>query len=330
MNSRTALWSAGLMGLSVLLLLLGSGVGPQGWAWPSWSPGDAGSQQVLWEIRVPRNLGAWIGGALLGLSGAVAQGLFRNPLADPYLLGSSAGASLGVSVALSAWGGALLSLSTWERWGMTGAAFVGAMGAVTLTLILSRGMQHTLRLLLAGVVVGVVLAALASLIAFLDPRMWQSLQAFLMGSTAMIDARACGLMGVVLMVCLCVSLSWSRVLDALNLGDDTARSLGMPLAWARWGLVSAMSLATATAVAQMGMIAFIGLAAPHAVRASVRSTHAGLLCLSALMGGVLLLASDVLARWALAPEELPIGVVTSVLGGAYLLWRMRRFAGGVS
>jgi iron complex transport system permease protein len=314
--------------LSIALFMLGCDVGSQGWAWGTWNSDDAVMQQLLWDIRIPRNLGAWLGGALLGLSGAVAQGLFRNPLADPYLLGSSAGASLGVSIALSAWGGSLMSLALWERWGVTGAAFVGALVAVAFTLMLSRGMQHTLRLLLAGVVVGVVLSALASLIAFMDPRMWQSLQSFLMGSTAMIDSSACWLMGGVLFASLGLSLAWSRVLDALNLGEDTARSLGMPLSWARWGLVCALSLATATAVAQMGLVAFIGLAAPHAVRATVRGTHASLLLLSTLMGGVLLLASDVLARLVLAPEELPIGVITSVLGGGYLLWRMRRMPGG--
>ena len=97
----------------------------------------------------------------------------------------------------------------------------------------------------------------------------------------------------------------------------------------RWGLIAALSLATGTAVAQMGLVAFIGLAAPHAVRSTVRTSHAGLLGLSALMGGVLLLASDILARWVWAPEELPVGVLTSVLGGGYLLWRMQRSHGGM-
>ena len=327
MKSSTATWVASLLLLSVGLFVLGCGVGSQVWTWMAWRDGDEVTQQLLWEIRIPRNLGAWLGGGLLGLSGAVAQGLFRNPLADPYLLGSSAGASLGVSVALSAWGGTLMSLAPWERWGLTGAAFIGAVFAVAMTLMLSRGMQHSVRLLLAGVVVGVVLAALASLIAFMEPRMWQSLQAFLMGSTALLDQSACWLMAGVLALSLMVAVGWSRVLDALHLGEDTARSLGMPLSWARWGLVSVLSLATATAVAQMGLIAFIGLAAPHVVRTHKRGTHAALLCLSTLMGGVLLLASDLLARLVLAPEELPVGVLTSIVGGGYLLLRMRRTTG---
>jgi iron complex transport system permease protein len=317
-------WVPGLLMVSCLLLGFGLGVGSQGWAW-SWASGnDPVSQQIFWDIRMPRNLGAWLGGALLGLAGAVSQGLFRNPLADPYLLGSSSGASLGVSLSLSTWGSSLMSLAAWERLGITGAAFTGAMAAVGLTLALSRGMQQSLRLLLAGVVVGIVLGALTTWVALLDPRMWQSLQAFLLGSAAMLDQTACAFLAGVLLVCLLISIAWARVLDALNLGEDTARSLGMPLSMARWGLVAVLSLATATAVAQLGLVAFIGLAAPHAVRSTVRTTHAGLLVLSALMGGVLLLASDILSRLLWAPEELPVGVLTSVLGGGYLLWRMQR------
>lgn len=326
MNRSAALWVVGLLLLGAVLFALGCGVGSEGWAWPLADVSDPVSAQILWDIRVPRNLGAWIGGALLGLSGAVAQGLFRNPLADPYLLGSSAGASLGVSLYLSAAGSSWVTLAAWERLGSTGAAFVGAMVAVGLTLMLSRGMQHTFRLLLAGVVVGVVLAALASLVALLDPAMWQTLQSFMLGSASMLDRAACAVMGLVLMLCWGVSTWWARVLDALHLGEDTARSLGMPLAWARWGLVATLSLATGTAVAQMGLIAFIGLAAPHAVRSTLLLTHAGLLLLSALMGGVLLLASDILARLVWAPQELPVGILTSVLGGMYLLWRLQRSA----
>lgn len=330
MKRAPLVWTLVLVFLSLLMLAWGCGVGSQGWQWPSEWGKDPISQQIFWEIRLPRNAGAWVGGALLGLAGAVAQGLFRNPLADPYLLGSSAGATLGVSVYLSAWGASLLSLAGWERLGMTGAAFMGAMMAVGLTTMLARGMQHTWRLLLAGVVVGVVLAALASLIAFWDPRMWQTLQAFLLGSASLLDSGSVVLMGGALLLTWLLSTLCARVLDALHLGEDTALSLGMPLSWARLGLLGALSLATGTAVAQMGLIAFIGLAAPHAVRSTVRSSHSVLLLLSALMGGLLLLASDVLSRLLWAPEELPVGVLTSVLGGGYLLWRLQRSAGDMT
>ena len=134
-------------------------------------------------------------------------------------------------------------------------------------------------------------------------------------------------MALALGVCLSGSWALSRVLDALTLGESTALSLGMPLPQARLLLVGLLSLTTGAAVAQMGLVAFVGLAAPHAVRSLVRCTHAGVLVLSALMGGALLLMADVLARGLVAPQEMPVGVLTAVLGGAYLLWRMNRVSG---
>ena len=312
----------------LLLLLLGLGalVGSDGFAW-SQVQADAG---LIADIRLPRTLGACLAGALLGLAGALAQGLFRNPLADPYLLGSASGASLGVSLYLSLFGGSILASAWLPRLGMTGAAFVGAVLAVLLTLLLARGVQQTLRLLLAGVVVGVVLGALASLATLLQPQVLQAMQGFMLGSTAFVGWTACGLMAGALVLCLLVAVALSRVLDALTLGEATARSLGMPLGAARAGLIAVLSLATAAAVAQTGLIAFVGQAAPHAVRSRVHTTHAGLLLLSALMGGALLQAADVLARGVLAPQDLPVGVFTAVLGGVYLLWRMQRANRGVN
>ena len=323
---QAAFWALVLLALGVAGLLLGTAVGSQGWeAW--WRPTgllaqDPVMQQIVQDIRLPRSLGAWLGGALLGLSGAVAQGLFRNPLADPYLLGSASGASLGVSLYLSLFGGSVMASAWWPRLGMTGAAFVGAVAAVALTLLLARGVQQTLRLLLAGVVVGVVLGALTSLIALFQPQVLQAMQGFMLGSTAFVGWTACGLMALALLLALTVAWTLARVLDALTLGEATAQSLGMPLRAARLWLVAALSLATAAAVAQLGLIAFVGLAAPHAVRSLLRCTHAGVLLLSALMGGALLLLADVLARGVLAPQDLPVGVLTAVLGGVYLLWRM--------
>jgi len=164
MRTRPApFWALVLLMLGGAGLVLGTSVGSQGWeVW--WTAAqDPVMQQIVRDIRLPRSLGAWLGGALLGLAGAVAQGLFRNPLADPYLLGSASGASLGVSLYLSLFGGSILATAWLPRLGMTGAAFIGSVLAVVLTLTLARGVQQTLRLLLAGVVVGVVLGALASL-----------------------------------------------------------------------------------------------------------------------------------------------------------------------
>jgi iron complex transport system permease protein len=329
MTHTSVRWSP--LGLALTLLVLcalgialGSAVGSTGvesWlnAWQ-----DNVAWQIVWDIRLPRTLGACAAGALLGLSGALAQGLFRNPLADPYLLGSASGASLGVAVALALLGGSPLASELLVLLGLTGAAFVGAVLAVLLTLLLSRGVQHTLRLLLAGVIVGVVLGALASLITLMRPDVLQGMQGFLLGSTSFIAWTSCVLMFGVLAVCVVLALALSRVLDALTLGESTALSLGLPLAPVRVALVCVLALATGTAVAQTGLIAFVGLAAPHLVRSMVKAKHNWVLLLSALMGGALLLAADLLARLVIAPQEMPVGVLTAVLGGGYLLWLMSR------
>jgi iron complex transport system permease protein len=128
----------------------------------------------------------------------------------------------------------------------------------------------------------------------------------------------------VLLVCTGLAAALSRVLDALSLGEATALSLGLPLAPMRVALVCVLALATGTAVAQTGLVAFVGLAAPHLVRSMVRTPNKGVVLLSALMGGVLLLAADLLARMLLSPQEMPVGVLTAVLGGGYLLWLMSR------
>ena len=297
------------------------------------------AQQIVWEIRLPRTLGAWGAGALLGLAGAIAQGLFRNPLADPFLLGSASGASLGVALVLAALGGgagilggsvidssdsvSVFSNSLWVRLGLTGAAFAGSMLAVLLTLSLSRGVQHTLRLLLAGVVVGVVLGAMTQLVLLFSPQSLQAMQAFMLGSTSFVGWASCLLMAGIWMVCTTAAWLLGPVLDGLSLGDATARSLGLPLAPTRAALVIVLALATGTAVAQTGLIAFVGLAAPHLVRSAIKAMHSQIILLSGLVGGVLLMTADILARWLIAPQELPVGVLTAVLGGGYLLWLMR-------
>ena len=314
--------------LSVCLSALGASVGSTGFdSVLRWAE-DPLAAQIVWDIRLPRSLGAWLAGALLGLAGAVAQGLFRNPLADPFLLGSASGASLGVATAMALFG--VAPTMVWlTRLGLTGAAFVGAVLAVLLTLQLARGVQHTLRLLLAGVIVGVVLGAIKDLITLAAPDIIPSMQGFNLGSAGFIGWSACVLMAAAWAVSALAAWVFSRALDGLSLGEATAASLGLPLAPMRVALVAVIALATGTAVAQTGLIAFVGLAAPHLVRSLVKGTHAWLLLLASLMGGVLLMAADILARWLIAPQELPVGVLTAVMGGSYLLWLMHRRTGGL-
>ena len=331
--------AAGLLALSLLGLAWGASVGSTGFDSLLRARHDPVAWQIVWDIRLPRTLGAWLAGALLGLAGAVAQGLFRNPLADPFLLGSASGAALAVAVAYAALGtgsmvaggggvALLQAASPWlARLGMTGAAFVGALGGVLLALVLARGVQQTLRLLLAGVVVGFVLGAVRDLVQLAQPDVLQAMQGFTLGITGMVGWGACALMAAVLVPLLAAAWALARVLDALSLGEATARSLGLPLAPLRALLIAVLALATGAAVAQTGLIGFVGLVAPHLARARARSTHGPLVLLSALVGGLLLMLADIASRLVIAPQELPVGVLTAVLGGLYLLWLMHRRAG---
>ena len=329
MTQGVAAWSpvrlmACLGILCVIGIAMGSAVGSTGFESLQTAMIDDVAWQIVWDIRLPRSIGAFAAGALLGLAGALAQGLFRNPLADPYLLGSASGASLGVASALALFGGNPFATELLVRVGLTGAAFVGAVLAVLLTLALARGVQHTLRWLLAGVIGGVVLGALASLISLLRPDVLQGMQGFLLGSTSFIGWTSCFLMLIVLLICVVLAFSMSRLLDALSLGEATAQSLGLPIAPLRVALVCVLALATGTAVAQTGLVAFVGLAAPHLVRSMVKTQSNWMVLLSTLMGGVLLLAADLLARMLMFPQEMPVGVLTAVLGGGYLLLLMYR------
>ena len=351
-----------LLLLSAVLIALGLCVGSAGFEnllrqWIQGSPAEqALAGQLIWDIRLPRTLGAWGAGALLGLAGAVAQGMFRNPLADPYLLGSSSGAALGVALMLVTLGGAAGMLSgavepgSWQAWlqsmgrkgaglqsgnpwlrlGLTGAAFVGASAGVVLTLVLARGVQHTLRLLLAGVIVGVLLGSATSLILLISPDSLQAMQAFMLGSTGFVGWSACLIMLAVWLPCAALAWGLARVMDALSLGQSTAQSLGLPLKQVRIALVAVLALATGTAVAQTGLIAFVGLAAPHMVRALIRCTHGPLMWCASLVGAVLLCTADLAARWLISPQELPVGALTAVLGGLYLLRLMHAKKGGLA
>ena len=193
-----------------------------------------------------------------------------------------------------------------------------------LTLALARGAAQTTRLLLSGVVVGVLLTAVNDLVATTWPELLRGRQGFLLGHTGFIAWGGVLALTVCLAVVLPLSVRLSRLLDALLLGEDGARSLGVPVAAGRAALVAALALATGVAVAQAGLVAFVGLVAPHLVRRWSAAPHAVTVPASAAVGGLLLLAADVAARWVWAPRELPVGLLTAVLGGGYLLWLLQR------
>lgn len=324
-------WTATRLALAlaaviVALAILGLAAGSDGWSF-AWRE----DWDLIAAIRAPRTLGALAAGGLLGLAGALAQGLFRNPLADPYLLGSAAGAGLGVVLVIFAGSlaGAGIGLANagWLlRLGLVGSAFAGALAGVSLTLLLGGGAARPLVLLLAGVVVGVLLAAVSDLMMLLSPEAMRGKQAFLLGTTGFLGWSSVAVLSAALALAVPLAVRFAGVLDALVLGEASASSLGLDLPRLRLMLVLLMALCTGAAVAQAGLIAFVGLVAPHLVRRLVTVRHGALLALSALSGGALLLAADVAARSVIAPQELPVGVLTAVVGGMYLLILLRRRA----
>jgi len=272
-------------------------------------------------------VGAWFAGALLGLSGAITQGVFRNPLAEPYLLGTASGAALGVTISLIATDASLGGLAWFGNLGVTAAACIGACAAIALTITLSRGVVETASLLLAGIVVGFLLSAVMTLLLLTKPEIWRAIQIFMFGSTGFLSWSSTVLLAAVFFVCIIPAVLLARGLDALTLGEETAQSLGLSISMLRLTLLGVVSLGTAAAVGQVGIVGFVGLVAPHVVRRTLSVNHRQLLIGAALCGGAMLQAADLLSRWIIRPAELPVGAVTACVGGAYLvflLWRRGR------
>lgn len=276
---------------------------------------------IVWHLRMPRVLTAAAVGAGLALCGAIMQALTRNPLADPYLLGLSSGASLGAVAVIIL--GAAVALPI--------AAFVGALAALAATMGLAGafGTITPSRTILAGLAVSAVFGALTSLVIFWSATgdSYREILGWLLGSLGG-ATWASVLIAAVALVVVGVPLLFSGgSLDAFAFGDNSATALGVPVSRVRWMLLGATALLTGALVAVSGSIGFVGLILPHAVRALVGSRHRALLPLSALAGAVFLVWADTAARTMFDPRELPVGIVTALIGGpvfALLLLRNRR------
>ncbi|HSW10758.1 MAG TPA: iron chelate uptake ABC transporter family permease subunit [Bacillota bacterium] len=284
----------------------------------------ASHEVIVVVVRAPRVVLAAAVGATLGIAGAAFQGLLGNPMADPYVIGASSGAALGATLAMTA--GGILAIS------LVPAAFLGALAAVTAVYLLARegGRVPQLTLLLAGVAVGSFLAAIVSGLILLSQRDVRPVIFWLMGgfsgrgwSHVLTAAPYLGLGTLVV-------LAMARELNALLLGEESARQLGVDTERAKLILILGASLGTAAAVAVSGIIGFVGLVVPHLTRLWAGSDHRILLPASALAGATLLVLADLVARTALPPLELPVGVVTSLLGGPFFLFLLRRARGGLS
>ncbi|WP_243029691.1 FecCD family ABC transporter permease [Thermus altitudinis] len=286
---------------------------------------------IVTEMRLPRVLGGMLVGAALGVAGASFQGLFRNPLADPYLMGSAAGAAFAVTLLASLLGGlspAFAQHAIFQGLPLSATlfGFLGALSATLLTLVLAGGAARTGELVLAGVVVGSVLTGATTYLMLQDADRVRAVFAYTLGNLAFLGWPGVRVLVLFFLLALPPLLLLGRVLNALQLGEEVAKSLGLPLEGLKLLLLLAASLLVAAAVAQAGIIGFVGLITPHLLRRLLGEDYRLLLPASALGGAALLALADLLARTLTRPAELPVGVVTTLLGGPfflYLMWRRR-------
>ncbi len=281
-------------------------------------PGDA----VIVDIRLPRVVLAALVGSCLASAGVLYQALFRNPLADPYILGMSAGAGLGAVIALTLTAGA-----TALRFGLVPAgAFVGAILTIIVVVRLAslRGVLDVTSLLLAGVALSYVLAALSSFIMVFFRESMTSVVFWMMGGLTGASWPYVRMVAPMLVLGLAVPLFATREMNILLLGEERAAELGVDVERFKRVLLTAGSLLVAGAVSVSGLIGFVGLMTPHMVRLVLGPDHRVLLPASAIGGAVVMVLADLAARTVLAPVELPVGIVTALVGGPFFVWLLVR------
>jgi iron complex transport system permease protein len=294
----------------------------------AWAPDDPVVESTLWVIRFPRIVLAIAVGAALATAGAVMQAIFGNPLAEPGVVGVSSGAALGASVAI------VLGLSALGDVGVAGLAFAGGLLATLLVYGVSRanGRTEVVTLLLTGIAVNAFGGAgLAFMLFAADAASREQIVFWQLGSLSGGLWREAAIVIVVAVAGTIVALLLSRRYDLLALGERNARHLGVDVERLRLGSIVLVALLTGAAVAFVGIISFVGLVVPHLMRMLLGPRHRGLIAASAVGGGALLLFADLLARIVVPGAELPIGLLTSLVGGPFfffLLWRQRRRAGG--
>lgn len=331
-ESGIAISAAAVLVLSIVFAVsLGAVAIPPGVVWgialdriapglvvPDWSAGRA---NIVWEIRFPRAILAGLVGAGLGLVGAALQSVTRNPLADPHLLGILSGGAFGAIPALLHTGMFLGGLT------VPLMAFGGALLATMLVLGVARvaGASSADRLVLAGVSVSFVIMAGANILIFLgDPRATHTVVFWMLGGLGL--AQWSHLIWPAAVLLPCGLWLWAQAgrLNAMSLGDETAASLGIEVGRFRLAVFVAAALVAGAMVALSGLIGFVGLMMPHLVRLLVGGDNARVMPASALAGAVFLIWADALARVAVAPEDMPIGVVTGLVGGVFFIWMMAR------
>jgi iron complex transport system permease protein len=285
-------------------------------------------EAILWEIRVPRVVLAALVGAMLAAAGATYQGVFRNPLADPYLLGVAAGAGLGATVAIAYMPDGLRGQRL-----LPVAAFVGGAIAVLLTYAVGRSARRerdAATLVLAGVTVTAFFTAWQTFVQQQNSETLQEVYSWILGNIPSTGWSDVVLILPYIAVAAVVIVALRRVVDVLNLGDDEAASLGVDVRRVRLALVVAATLGTAAAVAVTGLIGFVGIIVPHTIRLLTGVGYRALLPLSIIVGAGFLVLADVIARTVAAPSEIPLGVVTAFLGAPFFALVLRTTRGGAS
>jgi iron complex transport system permease protein len=277
---------------------------------------------IIWQMRLPRVLLAALVGAALAVSGAAFQGLFRNPLADPYLLGVASGAGLGATTVMVFAASVPLLMTL----GVPLAAFIAGILSVACVFFLARQGRTVplVTLILAGVVVGSVLTAATSFVMLFSRTQGLSVLSWLLGSFTFASWTKVFTMLPVLLVVLIVVLGSSRALNLLQLGEEQATQLGLPVERFKLLLIIVATLATSVAVSVSGIIGFVGLIIPHAVRLAMGADYRRMVPMVAVLGAIFLVLADLLARTLIAPSQLPIGIITSLVGGPFFLYLLRK------
>jgi iron complex transport system permease protein len=336
-------WVGGSMLILVVAVVAGVMVGPIGLA-----PSDIATslvgrtpfvsidnglserhEAILWEIRMPRVVLGVLVGSMLSAAGASYQGVFRNPLADPYLLGAGAGAGLGATIAIAY----SPATSGWLVDPLPLAAFLGAIGGVGLAYVLGytvRSGRTAVTLILAGVAVAAFLTALQTFLQQRDSDTLREVYGWILGSLNTAGWGEVALIAPYVAVCLVVVFVGRRLLDILAVGDTEAGTLGIRPGRVRLIFVVFATLGTAAVVSVSGLIGFVGIVVPHTVRLLTSASYRVVIPLSILLGGAFLVFADIIARVVISPGEIPIGVVTALIGAPFFAVVLRTSKGVVS
>ncbi len=284
--------------------------------------GDQTYRTIFIDLRLCRALLAFLVGASLSLSGAILQGYFQNPMADPFVVGVSSGASFGAVLCLFlGLGTTVLGFSLQSFF-----AFGGGFAIVSLVYLLSRtkAVFKVETLLLTGIAAGAVASSLTSFLLFLRSDSFEQAVFWLLGSFTLADWRQAGMVAPYLALCMLISQWLAKDMNLLVLGDEMARALGSPVARVRKAFLAVSTLLAAVSVSVSGIIGFVGLIVPHWVRIIIGPDHRYLFGLSAFTGGTFLVLCDLLARTVLSPTELPIGIITALFGAPFFIYLLHK------